>query len=181
MPHRREAILALNTQSGECILDLACGGGPNFPGVMTKLGANGLLVGLDYTPGMLRQAHQRVKRHHWSNVALFLGNAARLPFADSMFDRIICTYALKVIPPYREALDEVGRVLKPGGVFVVLDGKLSSEGLRFLNPLAQWVARDYAMSDLTRPLLDEIARRFQDVRIDKYDSGHTFVAVARKS
>lgn len=35
------------------------------------------------------------------------------------------------------------------------------------------------MSDLTRPLLDEIVKRFQDVRIDEYDFGHTFVAVAR--
>jgi ubiquinone/menaquinone biosynthesis C-methylase UbiE len=179
MPHRREAILALNAQPGECILDLACGGGSNFQGVMTELGASGLLVGLDYSPGMLKQAHQRVKRHHWSNVNLLLGDAARLPFADSMFDRIICTYALKVIPPYRQALDEVVRVLKPDGVFVVLDGKPSRGGTRLLNPLAQWVARDYAMSDLTCPLEDEIVGRFQDVLIGEYDFGHTFVAVAR--
>ena len=178
-PHRRDAIRALNVQSGECVLDLACGTGINFKGVMTELGADGLLVGLDYSPGMLKQAHQRVKRYHWSNVALFLGDAALLPFADSVFDRGICTYSLKVIPPYRQALDEVVRVLKPVGVFVVLDGKLSSGVTRFLNPLTQWMARG-PMSDLARPLVDEIAQRFQDVRISEYDFGHTFVAVARK-
>ena len=179
MPHRRDAILALNVQPGECILDLACGTGINFEGVMTESGADGLLVGLDYSPGMLKQAHQRVRRYHWSNVALFLGNAARLPFADGVFDRVICTYSLKVIPPYRQALDEVVRVLKPGGVFVVLDGKLSSGVTRFLNPLIRWIARG-AMSDLARPLVEEIAQRFQNVRISEYDLGHTFVAVARK-
>lgn len=179
MPHRYDAILALNVQPGECILDLACGGGPNFKGTTMDLGTNGLLLGVDYSPGMLKQAHQRVKRYHWSNVTLFLGNAALLPFANSVFDRVICTYALKVIPPYRETLDEVMRVLKPCGVFVVLDGKLSSGVTRFINPLAQWLARG-AISDLTRPLVDEIVERFQDVRIREYDFGHTFVAVARK-
>jgi demethylmenaquinone methyltransferase/2-methoxy-6-polyprenyl-1,4-benzoquinol methylase len=179
MPHRRDAILALNVQPGECVLDLACGTGINFKGVMTELGADGLLVGLDYSPGMLKQAHQRVKRYHWSNVALFLSDAARLPFADSVFGRVICTYSLKVIPPYRQALDEVVRVLKPGGVFVVLDGKLSNGVTRFLNPLAQWMARG-AMSDVARPLVDEIVQRFQNVRISEYTFGHTFVAVARK-
>jgi len=179
MPHRRDAILALNVQPGECVLDLACGTGINFKGVMTELGADGLLVGLDYSPGMLKQAHQRVKRYHWSNVALFLSDAARLPFADSVFGRVICTYSLKVIPPYRQALDEVVRVLKPGGVFVVLDGKLSNGVTRFLNPLAQWMARG-AMSDVARPLVEEIVQRFQNVRISEYTFGHTFVAVARK-
>ncbi len=179
MPHRHDAILALNVRPGECVLDLACGGGPNFKGTTTGLGANGLLVGMDYSLGMLKQADQRVKHYHWSNIALFLGNAALLPFADGVFDRVICTYALKIIPPYREALDEVARVLKPGGVFIVLDGKLDSGVTHFINPLAQWVARG-VMSDLARPLLDQIVQRFQDVRIREYDFGHTFVAVARK-
>jgi len=179
MPHRRDGILALDMQPGECVLDLACGGGPNFKGIVTGLGADGLLSGIDYSPGMLKQARQRVERCQWSNITLFLGDAAQLPFADNVFDRAICTYALKVIPPYRQALDEVVRVLKPGGVFVVLDGKPGSGPTRFINPLAQWVARG-AMSDLTRPLVDEIAKRFQDVRIDEHNFGHTFVAVARK-
>jgi demethylmenaquinone methyltransferase/2-methoxy-6-polyprenyl-1,4-benzoquinol methylase len=179
MPHRRDAIRALNVQPGERVLDLACGTGINFKGIMTESGADGLLVGLDYSSGMLKQAHQRVKRYHWSNVALLLGDAARLPFADSVFDRVICTYSLKVIPSYRQALDEAARVLKPAGVFVVLDGRLSNGVTRFLNPLIQWMARG-AMSDLARPLVEEIAQRFQDVRISEYDFGHTFVAVARR-
>jgi len=179
MPHRSDALRALKPQPGECILDLACGGGPNFKDTTMGLGASGLLVGLDYSPGMLQQAHQRVRRHQWSSVALFRGDAARLPFASKVFDRVICTYSLKIIPAYREALDEVERVLKPGGVFLVLDGKLSSGVTRFCNSVTQWGAR-LAMSDLARPLVDEIVKRFQNVEVTEYDFGHTFIAVARK-
>ena len=179
MPHRSDAVRALNVKPGEYVFDLACGGGPNFNSVMRELDGSGLLIGLDYSYGMLKQADQRVKRCHWSNIALFLGDAVQLPFADSVFDRVICTYALKIIPAYSQALDEVVRVLKPGGVLVVLDGKLSSGVTRFLNSLTQWIARG-AMSDLARPLGHEVVRRFQGVQISEYDFGHTFVAVARK-
>jgi ubiquinone/menaquinone biosynthesis C-methylase UbiE len=41
-----------------------------------------------------------------------LGDAARLPYADCVFDRVICTYSFNVIPLYQQALDEVSRVLK---------------------------------------------------------------------
>ena len=179
MPHRSDALEALNVRPGECVLDLACGGGPNFSGIVTELGPGGLLVGLDYSPGMLKKACQRLRQHQWGRINLLLGDASRLPFADNVFDRAICTYSLKVIPPYRQALDEVVRVLKPGGVFIVLDGKPSSGTTRFLNSLAIRLARG-AMSELTRPLVDEIERRFQDVQVIEYDFGHTFVAVGRK-
>jgi len=178
-PHRRDAVRALNAQAGERILDLACGTGINFKRILTQLGPTGLLLGLDYSSGMLEQAHRRVRQGHWSNVVLFLGDAARLPFADCVFDRAICTYSLKVIPPYQQALDEVLRVLKPGGTFVVLDGKLGTGATRFLNPLIKWMAGG-PQSDIARPLVDEMVQRFQEVRIAEYDLGHAFVATARK-
>ena len=179
MPHRRDAIRALDVQPGEHILDLACGAGANVKSIMAKLGTSGLLAGLDYSPGMLRQAQQGVNHHRWGNVALSLGNAAQLPFADRVFDRVICTYSLKVIPPYHQALDEVLRVLKPGGVFVVLDGKLSDGVTRFLNPLILWTAHG-PMTDLARPIGNEIRQRFVDVQVSEYDFGHTFVAIGRR-
>ena len=179
MPHRRDALRALNAQPGERILDLACGAGANFPGLRTSLGGEGRLIGLDYSPGMLAQARRRRNRHPDFPVALCRGDAARLPFADGAFDRVLCTYSLRVIPGYQEALDEVRRVLKPGGVFVVLDGKLSAGVSRFLNSLALWSAHG-PLTDLRRPLEQEIARRFAEVQVAEYDWGHTFVAFARR-
>jgi ubiquinone/menaquinone biosynthesis C-methylase UbiE len=177
--HRHDAMQALDVQPGECILDLACGPAVNFKSILEHLGANGLLVGLDYSSGMLKRAHQRVKRNQWSNVAPLLGDAARLPYADCVFDRVICTYSLNVIPLYQQALDEVSRVLKPGGTLVVLDGKLSNGPTRFLNPLMKLMARG-PLTDITRPLRDEIARRFQNVRTTEYDFGYAFLAVAQR-
>ena len=177
--HRHDAMQALNVQPGERVLDLACGPGVNFRRISEDLGANGLLVGLDYSSGMLTQAHERAKRNQWSHVALALGDGARLPFADCVFDRVVCTYSFNIIPLYQQALDEVWRVLKLDGTLVVLDGKLSNGPIRFLNPLVKLMARGPVI-DMARPLREEIARRFQGVRTTEYDLGYTFLAVAHK-
>lgn len=78
--HWHEATAALGVQPGERILDVACGPGMNFEGILRNLGTGGSLVGLDYSPGMLEQAQQRVERSGWSNVNPKLGDAASLPF-----------------------------------------------------------------------------------------------------
>jgi demethylmenaquinone methyltransferase/2-methoxy-6-polyprenyl-1,4-benzoquinol methylase len=177
--HRQEATVALGVQPGEHILDLACGPGVNFKSILKDLGTGGLLVGLDYSSGMIEQAQQRVKVNEWSNATPLLGDAARLPFADCEFDRVLGTYSFSVIPDYQQAFDEVARVLKPGGTLVVLDGKSCKGPLRFLNPLVNLLARA-PVSDLTRPLTYEIAQRFQVARTTEYDFGFTFLAIAYK-
>ena len=177
--HRQDAIQALNVQPGECVLDLACGPAVNFRRISEDLEASGLLVGLDYSSGMLKQAQERARCNQWSNVVPALGDGARLPFADCVFDRVICTYSFNVIPLYQQALDEVRRVLKLNGTLVVLDGKLSSGAIRFLNPLMKLMARG-PLVDMSRPLIEEIARRFQNLRTTEYDVGYAFLAVAYK-
>jgi ubiquinone/menaquinone biosynthesis C-methylase UbiE len=177
--HRHDAVRALNVQPGERVLDLACGPAVNFRSISEGLGANGLLVGLDYSAGMLKQAQERARRNQWSNIAPALGDGARLPFADCVFDRVICTYSFNVIPLYRQALDEVWRVLKLNGTLVVLDGKLSSGAIRFLNPLMKLLARG-PLVDMSRPLIEAIARRFENLRTTEYDFGYAFLAVAYK-
>lgn len=165
-------------QGGERILDLACGTGVNFEWIHAA-DSKGLLLGLDYSLAVLEQAQVRLEHKRWDNIALSQGNAAELPFPDATLDRVLCTYALKAIPSYERALDEVQRVLKPNGVFVVMDAALGDGAPRLFNPLIRWMARGF-LYEIERPLINEIARRFQDARMTKYDFGYTLVIVARK-
>ncbi len=178
MSHRIDAVRQLDLRDGTQILDLACGTGINFERIINA-NTNGFLLGLDYSLAMLEQARERLKSHNWANVAVCLADAAQLPFTDAAFDRILCTYALKVIPTYQRALDEVQRVLKRDGTFVVMDAKLGDGLTRFLNPLIRWMARGF-LYDIGRPLISEIAQRFHKMETAEYDFGHTYVTVARK-
>lgn len=100
LAHRSDAVHALGMQGGERILDLACGTGIDFERI--RMGnPNGLLIGLDYSFGVLEQAQIRLEHKRWDNIALSQGNAAELPFVNAIFDRVLCTYALKANPVLR--------------------------------------------------------------------------------
>ncbi|MBI5035127.1 MAG: hypothetical protein HZB51_31770 [Chloroflexi bacterium] len=72
-----------------------------------------------------------------------------------------------------------GMMRSPNGVFVVMDAKLGKGIPRLFNPLIRWMAHQF-LYDIDRPLTEDIARRFQNVRTTEYDFGYTFVTAARK-
>lgn len=93
------------------VLELGFGTGlnlPFYPPAVTEI------VAIDPNPGMSRIAHERMQalgrtvEHHQIS-------AESLPFDRSSFDSVVCTLTLCSIPNVTAALDEVSRVLKPGG------------------------------------------------------------------
>jgi demethylmenaquinone methyltransferase/2-methoxy-6-polyprenyl-1,4-benzoquinol methylase len=111
---RRELIRRLRVGPGDLVLDLACGTG-DFAEICRKAGATA--VGLDFSRGMLNAANRR-----FPGLGIFVqGDALRLPFADGTFTAAVSGFALRnfvAIPP---VLDELARVLKPGGRIGLLE------------------------------------------------------------
>jgi ubiquinone/menaquinone biosynthesis C-methylase UbiE len=178
--HRQDTAAALEIQNDDCILDLACGPGVNFAHILHYLGKNGSLTGLDYSPKMIEQAELLIQNNKWTNATAIVGDAAKLPFEDAQYDHIIATYALSVIPDYIHAIDEIERVLKPGGSIAILDGALGKGLLCLINPLIKLMNKT-PMSDITRPIKDKIANRFTIDKIIEHELGLTFLAVAHKN
>jgi ubiquinone/menaquinone biosynthesis C-methylase UbiE len=89
------------------------------------------VVGLDFSPGMLRQARRKAGRAGLSGARLSFERAdfnRGLPFADDTFDDALCVCALHCVDDVRAFMTEVRRVLKPGGVFLLV--MLSGDPLR---------------------------------------------------
>jgi demethylmenaquinone methyltransferase/2-methoxy-6-polyprenyl-1,4-benzoquinol methylase len=176
LPKRREARLALEVRPGDRVLDLACGTGLNLPHLREMVGEGGQVVGVDLTPAMLEIARQRISQNGWNNVKVREADAAALPLADGSFDQAICTYAMNVIPQYVRAIEEVGRVLVPGGRFVSLELGLA------VKRLPGWLARlpHPCAVDITHQTLTELRRVFAQVQVRRYYLGLIFLAVATK-
>ena len=118
----RIARLLLGLGQGDGVLDLACGPG-NFTREFARLvGPTGLVVGLDASQTMLARAVQDTPdaRSPDGNVAYMRGDATRLPFRDASFDAACCFAALHLFPDPYGALDELARVLTPGGRIALL-------------------------------------------------------------
>lgn len=91
---------------GLSILDVGCGEG-RFCRQLAQRG--GLVTGLDLTRRLIEEARERGQADY------VRGNGEALPFLSSRFDWVVSYIALLDIPDYRAAIDEMVRVLKPGG------------------------------------------------------------------
>lgn len=120
-------------------LDLCCGTGDIAARSLRRLGREGRLVAVDFSPGMLAIARGRLARAQRNGAvpALALrGDAMRLPFRDESFDFVSIGYGLRNVTDLGACLDEVFRVLRPGGVMASLDvGKVRNRWLRPLSEL----------------------------------------------
>ncbi len=114
---------------------LEIGPGPGM--LLEKLaGRHPLAVGLDLSPGMLRQTQRRLRRAH-RYTRLTRADAVRLPFAPESFDGIVTTFAFSAIPDGPAAINEMTRVLRADGVLALVDAGYPSDGNRIGTGLAR--------------------------------------------
>jgi ubiquinone/menaquinone biosynthesis C-methylase UbiE len=109
---------ALGEAGSGNLLDVACG-----PGVVTAAiaPAAASVVAFDATEQMLEKAKARCARAGLTNVAFKHGDAEHLPFKDGQFDGVVTRLAIHHFVDPQRALDEMFRVLQPGGVAVIVD------------------------------------------------------------
>jgi len=100
----------------EQVLELGCGPG-YFSIAFRDATPHGRLVLFDLQPEMLQMARERVGRK--SAVTLAAGNAMALPFRTGTFDVVFIAAVLGEVPDRQRCLEEVRRVLRPGGRLVV--------------------------------------------------------------
>lgn len=110
----------LPLQPGEIILDLGCGEGRHV--ISAYLEQDVTSIGVDLSWDDLRTTQEKFEPFAQPDNAnkgfgLSAANALMLPFADNTFDKVICSEVLEHIPDFKGALEEIERVLKPGGLF----------------------------------------------------------------
>ena len=117
---KRKMVEMAALTGSERVLDLACGTG-DITFMMGRELPQGEAVGLDITQGMLVIAEQKRREMNAENVVFNRADIMQLPYPDQTFDRVTGGYALRNVPDVPGALDEIYRVLKPGGRFFSLD------------------------------------------------------------
>ena len=114
---RRNAILnALPTQAGDTIIDVGCGAGHLLPHLAKSVGAAGTIYGLDPSKNQLNQARKRCSE--FENIKLIERNADNSKLQRNCCHSATATQASEYIPDVDIGLDEITRILKPGGAFV---------------------------------------------------------------
>lgn len=120
---------------GPFILDFATGTGRLSHALLSRTSFKGGIIALDLSQGMLEQAADKIHRLDlWGQVAgldeksLSAGveflrhRSIPLPFPDAAFDAVCCLEVLELLPDAQAVLDEMARVLRPGGVLLTSRG-----------------------------------------------------------
>lgn len=99
-------------------LDLGCGPG-GFLALMAPL--CGTVIGADIVPSFVTECQEMIDRNSISNAKAVLLDKGKLPFADQEFDKVVMVDTIHHLEEHRQTLDEVARVLKPGGMFLIFE------------------------------------------------------------
>lgn len=100
---------------GERVVDIGCGAGLDSLIAAQMVGLTGQVIGVDMTPAMLERARAAAAEIHATNVDFRLGYGEALPVEDGWADVVISNGVLNLMPDKAQALQEMARVLKPGG------------------------------------------------------------------
>ncbi len=117
---RRFMVSKVNAIPGSWVLDAATGTGQVAMELTRRL--NVRVAGLDQSEPMLRRGAGSVRAAGLDDrIASVLGQAERLPFPDEAFDGVTFTYLLRYVDDPAATLEELARVLRPGGVLACLE------------------------------------------------------------
>jgi phosphatidylethanolamine/phosphatidyl-N-methylethanolamine N-methyltransferase len=132
----RATMKTLNALPGGKVLEVGVGTGIALPHYKREH----RVTGIDLSPDMLKIAEKRVRTKNLANVdAIREMDAANLAFPDGAFDIAVAMFVMSVVPDPARVLDEMHRVVKPGGKIVTVNHFKADAGVRA--SFERWLSR----------------------------------------
>jgi demethylmenaquinone methyltransferase/2-methoxy-6-polyprenyl-1,4-benzoquinol methylase len=117
---RKKVLKIVSDAKPKIILDIATGTG-DLAILMTETNAE-KIIGLDISDGMLEVGRIKIKQKNLnSRIEMVLADSENMPYADNYFDAITVAFGVRNFENLERGLAEILRVLKPNGVFVILE------------------------------------------------------------
>lgn len=117
---RKKVLQIVAKSNPKTILDIATGTG-DLAILMTQTHAE-KIIGLDISAGMLKVGQKKIEEKNLSHtIEMILGDSEKMTFGDNYFDAITVAFGVRNFENLEKGLSEILRVLKPNGVFVILE------------------------------------------------------------
>ncbi|MFO0660262.1 MAG: class I SAM-dependent methyltransferase [Polyangiaceae bacterium] len=175
LPFRKAATERLALAAGQRVLDAACGTGQSLDLLSEGVGAQGVVVGVDLSKGMLEQAQKRISRKSLSNVRLFEGSLLELDrskLAEHLepsrgFDRVLAFLVMSALPDWEDATARLWDLLEPGGTLMIVDAHTDSLGIQ--GRLVNLTAR----ADIRRKVWSKLEQLSHDFTLERLDAPYS--------
>ncbi len=150
---RKKVVALVAKDHPSSVLDVATGTGDLAIAMVSTKAQR--IVGIDISPKMLAVGKEKVKHHHLSEkVEMVLGDSENLPFNDNSFDAVTVAFGIRNFENLEVGLKEIHRILRPKGIFVILETSVPTR------PLYKFGYRIY-----TRALLPLIGKLFSKDKV----------------
>lgn len=108
-------------KKGDTVLDLGSGAGNDCFVARHETGETGKVIGIDFSPTMLKKARQNADNLGYNNVEFREGDIENMPVSDNSVDVIVSNCVLNLVPNKKAVFTEMYRVLKNNGHFSISD------------------------------------------------------------
>lgn len=168
---RNYTMKKMNMKPGDTAIDVCTGTADWAIAMGEQAGPMGRIIGLDFCQDMLDNGIPKiVKKNLTEQVHLLNGNAMKLSFPDHSFDYATIGFALRNVPDITTVLEEMKRVVKPGGMVVSLElSKPTSAWFRkiyyfYFEKILPWIGALASRDEVSYSWLPESLRSFPDAQ-----------------
>lgn len=106
---------------GDVVIDLGSGAGNDCFVARHETGDSGKVIGIDFTPAMIQKARMNAEKLGFNNVEFREGDIENMPVSDNVADVVVSNCVLNLVPSKQGVINDIHRVLKPGGHFSISD------------------------------------------------------------
>jgi len=171
---RRRAVRRAEVRRGDAVLDCATGTGDLAIAFRRTVGAEGRVVGTDFTPEMIALARAKAQ-----NITFEVADVTALPYDDASFDAASIAFGIRNVGDPVKGIAEMARVVRPGGRVVVVEfGKPR-------NGIIRWAYEKYCRLFLPRlggaVTGERAAYEYLEFSAARFPYGEEFVALMRQA
>jgi SAM-dependent methyltransferase len=116
----KAALNALAIVPKDHVLEVGYGGGDTLLKA-AQMARNGFVAGIDRSLDMLQHGYKRTQKSKVKNFSVLRGDVSWMPWSACSFDKAFCVDGITEWPCTRSGLEEIFRVLRPGGTFVLAE------------------------------------------------------------
>ena len=153
---------------GDIVVDLGSGAGNDCFVARHETGETGKVLGIDFTPEMIKKARINAEKLQLNNVEFREGDIEEMPVSSDYADVVVSNCVLNLVPNKKKVIEEIFRVLKPGGHFSISDIVLVGDLPKALQEDAEMYAGCVSGAIQKEEYLDYISKQgFKDIQIQK--------------
>jgi demethylmenaquinone methyltransferase/2-methoxy-6-polyprenyl-1,4-benzoquinol methylase len=168
---RKKLVSAIVIPESGRVLDVACGTGDLSMEICRQKGPLVKIIGIDFSPGMLRLAQGKVCRNRNAAISLLTGDALALPFREASFHAVTIAFGIRNIQDKASALKAFYETLMPGGMVLLLElatpkkSRLRDAYLAYFQKVLPTIGRLFSKHEFAYSYLPDSVSRFPETDV----------------